>query len=158
MVDSWNSAQLNEAVNNGSISGGGSDLPEVSASDNGDVLTVVGGAWNKATPSGHNYSTTEHEVGLWTDGTTKVYEKTFIGTAASTLLTVLDGDFAHNIIGADGYIQLADGSGLSLGVIAGVGEWCFAVHVSDSQGLCVSCGSAVYGGTYTATIRYTKSS
>ena len=32
--------------------GGGSDLPEVSAADNGDVLTVVEGEWAKATPSG----------------------------------------------------------------------------------------------------------
>lgn len=30
--------------------GGGTNLPEVSASDNGDVLTVVEGVWAKATP------------------------------------------------------------------------------------------------------------
>lgn len=33
-------------------SGGGSGLPEVTADDNGDVLTVVEGAWGKAAPSG----------------------------------------------------------------------------------------------------------
>lgn len=32
--------------------GGGSDLPAVTAADNGDVLTVVNGAWDKAAPSG----------------------------------------------------------------------------------------------------------
>lgn len=32
--------------------GGGSSLPAVTSEDNGDVLTVVNGAWNKATPSG----------------------------------------------------------------------------------------------------------
>ena len=32
--------------------GGGSDLPSVTAEDNGDVLTVVEGAWAKASPSG----------------------------------------------------------------------------------------------------------
>ena len=31
--------------------GGGSDLPSVTAEDNGDVLTVVNGAWDKATPT-----------------------------------------------------------------------------------------------------------
>ena len=33
-------------------SGGGSSLPSVSSTDNGDVLTVVNGAWDKAAPSG----------------------------------------------------------------------------------------------------------
>lgn len=32
--------------------GGGSDLPAVSAADNGDVLTVVNGVWDKAAPGG----------------------------------------------------------------------------------------------------------
>lgn len=32
--------------------GGGSGLPDVTADDNGDVLTVVEGAWAKKTPSG----------------------------------------------------------------------------------------------------------
>ena len=79
MVDSWNAAQLNEAVNNGSIGGGGSDLPEVSATDNGDVLTVVNGAWDKATPPSTgilDYSTTEQDTGMkWVDDR-PVYQKT----------------------------------------------------------------------------------
>lgn len=33
------------------VAGGGSALPEVTAADNGDVLTVVEGAWAKAEPS-----------------------------------------------------------------------------------------------------------
>lgn len=32
--------------------GGGSSLPAVTSADNGDVLTVVNGAWDKAAPSG----------------------------------------------------------------------------------------------------------
>lgn len=39
-------------TNAGQGSGGGSDLPEVTSDDNGDVLTVVGGAWAKAAPAG----------------------------------------------------------------------------------------------------------
>lgn len=35
-----------------SAGGGGSSLPAVTSEDNGDVLTVVNGAWDKAAPSG----------------------------------------------------------------------------------------------------------
>lgn len=38
--------------NTASGGGGGSDLPAVTAEDDGDVLTVVNGAWDKAAPSG----------------------------------------------------------------------------------------------------------
>lgn len=40
--------KLEEAVAN--ASGGGSELPVVTSDDNGDVLTVVEGAWAKAVP------------------------------------------------------------------------------------------------------------
>lgn len=40
---------LKEIADNGG--GGGSSLPAVTASDNGSVLAVVDGAWDKATPS-----------------------------------------------------------------------------------------------------------
>lgn len=63
--------------------GGGSDLPDVTAADNGDVLTVVNGAWAKAAlppyPIGNlDYSTTEQNTGIkWIDGK-DIYQKTFI--------------------------------------------------------------------------------
>lgn len=38
-------------LNGTEVSGGGSGLPEVDSSDNGDVLTVVEGAWTNAAPS-----------------------------------------------------------------------------------------------------------
>lgn len=43
-------------VKNTASGGGGSDLPAVTAVDNGDVLTVVNGEWDKATPSGGSAS------------------------------------------------------------------------------------------------------
>lgn len=44
---------LNEIAENTSGSGGsGAGLPAVTSEDNGDVLTVVNGAWDKAAPSG----------------------------------------------------------------------------------------------------------
>lgn len=50
--------------------GEGTDLPAVTASDNGDVLTVVDGAWDKASPSGGGGF---YIVDLTQDPTTEVY-------------------------------------------------------------------------------------
>lgn len=41
-------------LKSGSGGGSGSGLPAVTVADNGDVLTVVNGAWDKAAPSGGN--------------------------------------------------------------------------------------------------------
>lgn len=43
---------LNAIAEGGGGGGGGSNLPSVTSADNGDVLTVVNGTWDKAAPSG----------------------------------------------------------------------------------------------------------
>ena len=43
----------------GSGGSGGGSLPAVTEADNGNVLTVVGGAWDKAAPSGGGYTVPE---------------------------------------------------------------------------------------------------
>lgn len=156
MVDSWNAAQLNEAANNGSI-GGGSDLPDVTASDNGDVLGVVEGAWGKmSVTSGVNYSTSEQDTGL-TLGTAKVYQKSYSGDLAGSGQTILEESFAHNIISVDGFFKSSSGLGMSLGDMNTSG-WAVAIHLDTDHNVVIHPGSALLGGTYFVTLRYTKSS
>ena len=156
MVDSWNPAQLNEAVNNGSIGGSGSDLPEVSASDNGDVLTVVNGAWDKATPTGGAaYPGTATVIGKYADGTTDVYRKTYTGTVGDTGTTVIDDDVSgKTIVGCNAFIYDTSGLGTSLGAIPNSGTWVNCLHVNASHELCLMSESAVVGGSYVVTIDY----
>ena len=45
----------------------GVKLPEVTTDDNGDVLTVVEGAWDKAEPSGGGEATVFTVVGGWSE-------------------------------------------------------------------------------------------
>ena len=89
---SWSSAHFYRIAGNNV-----GELPRPNPSNpSGDDGKVV--AYNYATknyelitPSGgssHTYSTTEHEVGVWIDGTTKVYEKSYTGVSTSPLYDV----------------------------------------------------------------------
>lgn len=48
-------AAIATAIDNAGSGGGGSSLPTVTSDDNGDVLTVVEGAWAKDAPSGGEF-------------------------------------------------------------------------------------------------------
>ena len=80
IVDSTNprimADNIRELARNG---GGGSDLPDVTAADNGKILGVVEGSWNKmdAPSNGYNISSIETDTGLTFKGKTiycKLYE------------------------------------------------------------------------------------
>lgn len=81
MYDTWNPAELNEAVKN--ASGVGNGLPAVDPSDEGKVLTVnSSGEWEAANlpSSGFVYSTNEVDTGdKWLDNS-PIYCKVFTGT------------------------------------------------------------------------------
>ena len=69
------------------------ELPPVTSSDNGKVLTVVNGSWDKALAP-HIYSTTEQVIGKWIDGN-DLYEKILQFTSTSTADTLTS--VAHSI-------------------------------------------------------------
>ena len=56
-------------------SGGSSSLPEVTSDDNGDVLTVVEGAWAKAQPSGGGLVCRLQEQDLGEQGIRRYFDK-----------------------------------------------------------------------------------
>ncbi len=78
--------------------GGGSGLPEVTSADNGKLLGVVNGKWNKmdAPSGGVDYSTTEQNTGRkWIDGK-DIYQKTYaIDITSSQTGTVLISDYDY---------------------------------------------------------------
>lgn len=70
------------------------ELPEVTASDNGDVLTVVEGAWANAAPSGGGATVVELTVDAGTGAFTSTMKAGPLWEAATTgpVLYVLEGD------------------------------------------------------------------
>ena len=123
--------------------GGGSDLPEVTADDNGDVLTVVEGAWSKATPSGSGVLVvTAIEIIDGAKGETKSFAVTYrldktageIYSAAQTGMVVMHMA-AHepniDIFSATSY-SYSEESGYGFNFSSFVGDYSFfAASASD---------------------------
>ena len=107
---------------------------------------------------GINYSLTEQDTGItWVDGK-KVYQKSYTGTIGSAGPTLIEADFSHTIIGVDAWFRDTAGLGMSCGDLNTSG-WLAAVHVTSSGNvfnLVTYTGSALNGGTYFITVRYTK--
>jgi len=78
----------------GDSGGGGSGLPAVTAADNGDVLTVVNGAWDKAAPSGGGVLAV-HDV----DGTLDKTWQEIADAVATTGAAIVYGTGEH-VVGA----------------------------------------------------------
>lgn len=115
--------------------GGGSDLPAVTSSDNGDVLTVVNGAWDKAVSA-------VFPIGVDTG--------TFLLTMTwqeirDELLSGKIGVLQFNLNPTEGEVRMAIITGAyvkdGLYVIAGPNpqsldyEYAFAEHATDYPGL-----------------------
>ena len=106
----------------------------------------------------HNYSTTEHVVGKWIDGTTDVYEKTIVYTPESAITgnaTIADVT-GLNIIR---YTAVADNAtnGNSFAIPLPVGTATTAIGKSGNN-LILSMANETWSTdwTFTITIEYTK--
>lgn len=113
--------------------------------------------------SSTTYSTEEHEVGTWIDGST-VFEKTIVKTqlAFQDSFAVIDPTLTaasvKEIISYEGSVKTADGTGYtSLCGLPGMNLWIFGIHNNiNGLGLYGSSANALSGGTAICTIRYTK--
>lgn len=109
---------------------------------------------------GHNYSTSEHVIGIWTDGSA-IYEKT---VEITTLLSGSDQKYNHNIsnidsvVGWEAIFVRSDGVTIQHFATAGSGYRVEVVSISRTQ-IGITCEAEIYN-TFSAayiTIRYTKS-
>lgn len=118
------------------------------------------------TPASHNYSTTEQVVGKWIDGTTDVYEKTYVvdSIAFTENSCLVDANFPSTniIISVDGFVMTSgEGTaGASLTGIPGIDNWSFGLHLARPTlvlyaGKSASVGT-ITGGKLFATVRYIK--
>lgn len=109
------------------------------------------------------YSTEEHEVGTWIDGST-VYEKTIVKTqlafqdSFALIDSTLTATSVKEIISYEGSVKTSDGTAYtSLCGLPGMNLWIFGVHNNiNGLGLYGSSANALSGGTAICTIRYTK--
>lgn len=117
----WNKAY---SLGGGGGGGGGSDLPAVTADDNGDVLTVVEGAWAKAAPSGGGsdvlcitltYDTTADD-GSYTCDKTLVEINAALAIGIVVAQPVTDGSYGHPFIVSNVDGEANGGISFSLGV------------------------------------------
>lgn len=105
----------------------------------------------------HTYSTTEHQVGTWIDGS-DVYEKSFEVQITATDLIIIEQDASY----IDALLSFEGSCKSSAGLMAGSGMpvstgWGFAVHRNASNQLILyGDPTAVSNGTAYVTIRYTK--
>lgn len=115
--------------------------------------------------SSQDYSTTEHVVGKWVDGTSDVYERTYVlnNIAFAEQSVDIDTDFPTNntLISAEGFVLAPGGSaGTSLCGIPGIDNWEVGIHLARPN-LVLYAGkqasiSTLTGGTLYVTIRYIK--
>lgn len=124
----------------------------------GLIATTVQGAIDElaSVSTSHDYSTTEHVIGKWIDGTTDVYERTYAATGISyTSRTVIDANMTPtncSIVGLDEAYYLNDNN------------WTGSVYVTsqvanrfimNSSGIQVDANHDTVNA-YNITVRYLK--
>ena len=105
---------------------GAIELPVVSSTDNGDVLTVVDGAWNKSTPSSSlpDVTTTDEgkvltvdSEGAWVAETPESELPSVSAEDNGDVLTVVDGAWAKSTPSGDGKVTKVTATFRSAGLL-----------------------------------------
>lgn len=138
--------------------GGGSDLPDVTSVDNGKILGVVNGAWNKmdAPSGGVDYSTTEQNTGhKWIDGK-DIYQKTFFGTLSNTTITFSLPEGIDKIVSFDGLLKATDGFfPINEFVDTNVVSYTHIIKTDNNYSMAIY-STVKPGSDYSITVNYTK--
>lgn len=160
MVNTWNTAELNEKVNNLNAKVDkieANTLPDTSEATTGQILGLTGEdktpEWVDASGGSGlpDYSTLEQNLGIkWIDGR-DVYSKTYSGSNSHDKL--LDASFQsdYEIIRADAYVHNSD-VGFTLGQYDN--SWKCQIIYIPNVGLTLQSG--VDGGTFNVTVYYVK--
>lgn len=77
---------------------GGSDLPAVTSDDNGDVLTVVNGAWDKAAPSGGGGLPKIHMTGSLQPSLVSTYDEILAIHQTGSAAVLYDDDNSLDVL------------------------------------------------------------
>jgi hypothetical protein len=130
-TDVENVTTIPDMINAITAMGGGSSLPEVTAEDNGDVLMVVDGAWNKATPNADIVVINTNSANEYPDGVTNSTVVNLINNGNEVIIA--DKDNARHrlsvIQGGSNYLFV------STGYTALTGKaWISYFSISDDTG------------------------
>lgn len=114
-----------------------SNLPDVTAADNGDVLTVVNGAWDKATPSGGDIFTVNFNTqnGQYDRTWQEIYDAIAAGKIGKCLLdlSLADGPIVQQIIVAALPPSLSGSGYVVYGLTANINDTTAFVSVAVAE-------------------------
>lgn len=153
----------------GKIEGGGSEVEVTQVVTSGTKIATIkvdDDSTDLYAPKNEiAYSSTEHKIGTWIDGS-DVYEKSYSITSLSFVnnAAVIDSSLSSSnctIVEYNGGAYTSSGAGVSLCGIPAIATWEVGIHLSDELVLFAGGNGAAAnftGGSVLCTVRYLKKS